>query len=116
MTRIRMRLALAGLLSLIACSDSNGPVNFVDLRFTLQGVVADAVTGARLGGDLKLSLVQGTEVRGPTRLITGSGDPLAGEYAFSGVPLNLNSGNNVFKVIAIRSGYQRFESEISYTT
>src|SRR4051812_4537902 len=102
MTRIPKRLALAGLLTLFACSDSNNPVTLVDLSFTLQGVVADAITGARLGGDLKLYLVQGPSIRGPSRLISGAGDPLEGEYAFTGVPLNFNGGNNIFKVIAIR--------------
>jgi len=39
MMRIPKRLALAGLLTLFACSDSNNPVGLIDLTLTLQGEV-----------------------------------------------------------------------------
>jgi hypothetical protein len=83
------------------------------MTFTLQGVVANAMNGARIGDDLKLYLVQGGTVRGPSRLVTNTTDPLAGEYAFTGIPVEFNLSNNLWKLVAIKSGYQRFESEFS---
>lgn len=113
MNRIAKRLAMAGLLVMFACSSSStGPV-LLTIPFSLQGVVANAVTGARIGGDIKLFLIQGATVRGPSRLITATGDPLMGEYAFVGIPVEFNTGNNVWKVVAIATGYQRFESEFN---
>ena len=112
MNRIANRLAMAGLLLAVACSGSS--VETLGSTYTLQGIVADAVTGVRLGGDLKMYLIQGPEVRGPSRLITGTTDPLMGEYAFTGIPVAYGSGNNVWKVVAIRAGYQRFESEVTF--
>lgn len=112
MNRIANRLAIAGLLLAVSCTDSK--VQTLGSTYTLQGIVADAVTGARLGSDLKLFLIQGPEVRGPSRLITGITDPLQGEYAFTGIPVEYSSGNNVWKVVAVKSGYQRFESEVTF--
>ncbi len=113
MNRIANRLVIAGLLLLVACSGSNS-IETLGSTYTLQGIVADAVTGARLGGDLKMFLIQGPEVRGPSRLITGTTDPLMGEYAFTGVPVAYVSGNNTWKVVVVKSGYQRFESEVAF--
>jgi hypothetical protein len=83
---------------------------------TLQGKVMDAVTGNALGNDanseLKMWLIQGTSDRGPDKLITDPNDPLRGEYAFSGIPVSLDfSDDSCFKVVVVKSGYQRFESE-----
>src|SRR5438132_5011397 len=117
MNRVAKRLATAGLLVLLSCSGGSTysgsalPPDVLAMTFSLQGIVANAVTGARVGGDLKLFLVQGSTVRGPTRLITGASDPLAGEYAFTGIPVEFNSGNNIWKVVAVATGFQRFESE-----
>lgn len=111
MIRNLNRLAIAGLL-LVACSGSS--IQTLGSTYTLQGIVADAVTGARIGGDLKMFLVQGPEVRGPSRLITGTSDPLMGEYAFTGIPVAYASGNNIWKVVVVKSGYQRFESEVPF--
>ena len=115
------RLAAAGLLlSLFACSGSSGTSassgspTVVGSTFTLQGVVADAITGARLGGDLKLYLVQGADVRGPSRLNSNTSDPLAGEYAFVGIPVEFNTGNQLWKIVAVKTGYERFESEFTF--
>jgi hypothetical protein len=111
MNRTANRLAMAGLLLAMSC----GPgVLTLGSTYTLQGIVADAITGARVGGDLKLFLVQGPEVRGPARLITGTTDPLMGEYAFTGIPVAYNSGDNVWKVVVVKTGYQRFESEVTF--
>ena len=113
MNRVSKRLTMVGLLVMFACSSSSGPT-LLTVPFSLQGVVANAITGARIGGDIKLYLVQGATIRGPSRLITGTGDPLLGEYAFTGIPVEFNTGNNVWKVVAIASGFQRFESEITF--
>ena len=117
MTRIANRLAMAGLLLAISCTGSSGILT-LGVSYTLQGIIADAVTGQRLGGDLKLYLIQGPEVRGPSRLITGTSDPLMGEYAFTGIPVTFagfdGTPSNTWKVVAIRSGYQRFESELAF--
>ena len=110
MNRVSSRLAFAGLLLAISCGNPN--VLTLGQTWTLQGILADAVTGARIGGDVKVYLVQGSEVRGPSRLIT-SGD-LMGEYAFSGIPANFAGGSNQnWKLVVVKTGYQRFESEIS---
>lgn len=120
MNRIVKRLATAGLVAVAACSGGTtigggtGPVQSENLTGTLQGIVADAVTGKRVGGDLKLFLIQGATVRGPSRLITGATDPLQGEYAFNGVPVDLASGDATWKVVAVATGYQRFEAEFSF--
>lgn len=112
MNRIAKRLAIAGLLIAVACT--NASIQTLGSTYTLQGIVADAVTGARIGGDLKMFLIQGPEVRGPSRMITGTSDPLMGEYAFTGIPVEYASGNNVWKVVVVKSGYQRFESEVAF--
>ena len=113
MNRTAIRPALAGMLLAVACSGSSS-IQTLGSTYTLQGIIADAVTGARLGGDLKMYLIQGPEVRGPSRLITGTTDPLMGEYAFPGIPVAYANGNNVWKVVAVKSGYQRFESEVTF--
>lgn len=114
MKRFTNGLALAGLLLASACSSSSD--KWYNGTYTLQGVIADAVTGSRIGGgDLQVFLVQGSEVRGPTRLVTDTNDPLLGEYAFAGIPHSLWEGDSTFKVVVIKPGYQRFESEIDFT-
>jgi hypothetical protein len=113
MIRIANRLAVAGLLLAVACSSSSGSATVIGMTFTLQGVVADALNGKRIGDDLKLYLVQGATIRGPSRLINNTGDPLAGEYAFTGIPVEFGNGNNMWKLVAIKTGYQRFESEFN---
>src|SRR5436190_21369866 len=85
MIRLAKCLAYAGLFMAVSC---NGPVLLtLGQTYTLQGIVADAVNGSRLGSGVSLYLVQGPDVRGPSRLVT-SGD-LAGEYAFTGIPVDI---------------------------
>src|ERR1041384_7371124 len=122
MNRMAKRLAVAGLAALISCSggttiaqgDVSGGSSGVSLTGTLQGIVGNAVTGARVGGDLKLYLMQRPTIRGPSRLITGSADPLMGEYAFTGVPVTLAASDATWKIVAIATGFQRFESEFTF--
>lgn len=84
--------------------------------YTLQGFVADAVNGTRIGGsDLQLFLIQGDAVRSPTRTNFNAGDALLGEFSFSGIPADYNATNKTYKVVAVKPGYQRFEAEIEFT-
>ncbi len=89
-----------------------------DITFTLQGKIMDAITGAAIGGnDLKVYLVQGTTDRTPDKLVTNTSDPLVGEYAFSGIPASLvNATDAVYKVVVVKTGYQRFEANVSFKT
>lgn len=78
---------------------------------TLQGKIIDATTGAAIGGTgLKVYLIQGTADRTPDKLITDTADNNVGEYAFSGIPVAVNN-SIAYKVVAINTGYQRFEGE-----
>lgn len=113
-------LLVAAAVALAACSGPSittpsGTLSEFQGRYSLQGVVADAITGVRLGGsDLKLYLIQGADVRSPARLNTESSDPLMGEYAFTGIPVDYNAGNKTYKLVAIKPGYQRFESDLTF--
>lgn len=127
MTRVRAFALLAVALATTACSTkddttTNSTTDFVpaapvadwNRAYTLQGFVADATTGARIGGgDLQLFLIQGAAVRTPTRLNAGAADPLLGEFAFADIPLDANDTNKFYKIVAVKPGYQRFEAEIS---
>lgn len=86
-----------------------------DQTITLQGTIMDAVTGEHLGGnDLQMWLIQGTSHRTPSKLIKNESLPLVGEYAFTNIPVGVNTTDMTFKVIVVKDGYQRFEAEISY--
>lgn len=87
------------------------PLTEFNKTMTLQGKIINATTGAAIGGaDLKVYLVQGTANRTPDKLIIDTNDPLVGEYAFSGIPVALNE-SIAYKVVAINTGFQRFEGE-----
>ena len=117
------RFATASLMLSCACvtketttTTTTTPVtNEFSRTYTLQGVVANAVTGARVGGnDLKLYLVQGVDIRTPSRISSDAADPLFGEYAFTGIPADINATNKTYKVVAVQPGFQRFESDLSF--
>ena len=114
MTRISKYLAVVAASMVVSCH--GGVLLTLGSTYTLQGVVADAVTGARLGNGVSLYLVQGPDVRGPSRFMT-SGD-LTGEYAFTGIPVDISGSTatpqNIWKVVAVKQGYQRFESEVHF--
>src|SRR6478735_2881877 len=101
MGRIMYGLAVSSAVMTAACSnDTLGDRKAINLTYTLQGVVSDAVTGARIGGDdLELYIVEGDDIRGPSRLNDDVTDPLAGEYAFSGIPVDFTAGNKTYKVV-----------------
>ena len=87
----------------------------IDKRATIQGAVFDATTGARLGGnDLKMTLVQGSSDRSPSKLNRDTNSDLMGEYAFADVPVNVDGGNITFKMVITKTGYQRFEGTVTY--
>ncbi len=119
---ILKRVAAVSLMLSCACitkettTTTTTPVtNEFSKTYTLQGVVANAVTGERVGGnDLKLYLVQGADIRTPTRINGNVTDPLFGEYAFTGIPADFNLPNKTFKIVAIQTGFQRFESDITF--
>jgi hypothetical protein len=86
--------------------------------FTLQGKIMNALTGAPVGDDaagaLAVYLIQGDIDRGPTKLHSGAGDPLLGEYSISGIPADKTFGEAIFKVVVIKSGYQDFSANINF--
>lgn len=115
---LRLLLAAAAL-GLAACQSPGvlGAGGLAEFRgtATLQGAVVDGVTGARLGGgDLSLTLVQGAELRTPTRVHTAASDPLLGEYAFSGIPIDVAAANRSFKLVVLKPGYRRFEADLVF--
>ncbi len=80
---------------------------------TLQGTIMDALTGAAIGGgNLQLFLIQGTSTRTPNKLITDTNNPLAGEYAFSNIPVDIVNGDTVYQLVVIKPGYQEFDADV----
>lgn len=98
-------------------SNSETVVQEVDLEGTLQGAIYNAHTGVRIGGeDLQVYLIQGTDHREPTELITDTASVLKGEYSFDQIPVTHSSIlNSTFKLVVYKPGYQVFESEFSFT-
>jgi hypothetical protein len=91
------------------------PINEFNKTLTLQGKIIDAVTGAGVGGsDLKVFLIQGTSNRTPSKMVSNTSDPLVGEYAFSGIPIAINTNNVAYKVVVVKTGYQTFEGEMVF--
>jgi hypothetical protein len=118
-------LLLVATMLFIGCGDTTntttagqlGPQNY-DKTGTLQGKIMDAVTNAPIGNDnnseLKIWLIQGTDNRGPSKLINDKNNPLCGEYAFSGIPISFDwNWNSNFKIVVVKPGYQRFEAAIT---
>ena len=113
-------IILSLMIGLSACGDdiSNGSNTINNQMFskvgTIQGKVLDATTGNPIAGtDLEITLVQGTRHRTPNILITNETLPLAGEYAFSDVPVELDTGNITYKMVVRKPGYQRFEGNVT---
>jgi len=90
------------------------PVTSTDFvrSWTIQGKVMDAVTGEAIGGDTQLWLVQGATDRSPNKFHTAPTDVLLGEYAFTDIPTELVDNNAMFKIVAYKPGFQRFEANI----
>lgn len=87
------------------------------LRYgTLQGKIMDAITGEAIGGDdLELYLIEGTDRHKPDKLVKDIEDTFVGEYAFTKVPVGIDSGNLSFRLVVIKDGYQYREFNISIT-
>lgn len=97
-------------------TSTSTPLVEFNKTMTLQGKIINATTGAAIGGaDLKVYLIQGTTNRTPDKLITDTADNNVGEYAFSGIPVAVNN-SIAYKVVAINTGYQRFEGECLFDT
>lgn len=80
----------------------------------LQGKIIDATTGQPISGtDTQITLVQGLSNRSPDKYISDSANSLAGEYAFANMPVE-PTANNMYKIVVVKTGYQRFESEFTY--
>lgn len=88
-----------------------------DRTGTVQGKVMNALTGAAIGndstGDLQMWLIQGTDNKTPNKLITDSTSALVGEYAFTGIPVDINATEITFKIVAVKKGFQRFEADVT---
>lgn len=112
-------LLVGGMLFGLGCGTTNqaspspNAISQYDITGTLQGKIMDAVTGDPIGGsNLKMYLIQGTSNRGPSSLVTDINSPLAGNYAFSGIPVDLNTGEARFRVVVSKPGYQDFEADV----
>jgi hypothetical protein len=128
MTRALRNLGMAALLLAAACiTKENTGTNTVyapapqglpefTRTYSLQGAVIDANNGTRITGtDLYMRVVTGATIFSPARLMTDAADPLAGEYAFTGLPLDYNTNNQTFKMVVVKPGYERFEADLAYT-
>lgn len=101
---------------------------------TLQGKVMDATTGKAVvndattpANDIKMYLIIGSEARTPSKAVFSATNDLAGEYAFDNIPVTRVGGggatgeapavagpNATYKLVVVKPGYQRFESEFSF--
>lgn len=100
-------------------SNNNQKNNEFDEKGTVQGTVFDAVSGARLAGDvlesLEITLVMGTTYKSPSKLVNNGGDDettFDGDYAFTNVPVTLGDQAE-YRVVVTATGYQQFEGYIS---
>ena len=93
---------------------------------TLQGKVMDATTGKAIVNDptlpadnIKMYLIVGSETRSADKADFSTTSDLAGEYAFNNIPVTQVDGivagpNATYKLVVVKKGYQRFESEFSF--
>ncbi len=116
---IILSLVLAGgmLWGCGSTSSTNNPntnaLQYYNVTGSLQGKIMDAITGDPVGGsNLKVYLIQGTSVRGPNLLVTDPNNPLCGNYAFSGIPADVNTGEIRYRVVVSKQGYQDFEGDV----
>ncbi|MCL4467373.1 MAG: carboxypeptidase-like regulatory domain-containing protein [Deltaproteobacteria bacterium] len=94
-------------------SPSPNALNYYNITGSLQGKIMDAVTGAAIGGsNLSVYLIQGTSFRTPNTLVTNPNSPLCGNYAFNGIPVDVNTGEIRYKVVVSKPGYQNFEGDV----
>ena len=92
--------------------NTNG-LQYYNITGSIQGKIMDAITGDPVSGsNLKVYLIQGTSVRGPNMLVTDPKNPLCGDYAFSGIPADINTGEIRYRVVVSKPGYQPFEGDV----
>ena len=92
--------------------NTNG-LQYYNITGSIQGKIMDAITGDPVSGsNLKVYLIQGTSVRGPNMLVTDPKNPLCGDYAFSGIPADINTGEIRYRVVVAKPGYQPFEGDV----
>ena len=92
--------------------NTNG-LQYYNITGSIQGKIMDAITGDPVSGsNLKVYLIQGTSVRGPNMLVTDPKNPLCGDYAFSGIPADINTGEIRYRVVVSNPGYQPFEGDV----
>jgi hypothetical protein len=83
-----------------------------DGSYTLQGKVMSATDGSPVTTGLTMNLVQGTTIRTDyTFQTTGI---LAGNYAFSNIPLPLACGDITYELVVSAPGFAPFQSDLSY--
>lgn len=88
-----------------------------DKKGSLQGFIRDAITSALFSSysDVKVTLMQGTDRRTPSVLVTDSNDQSFGLYAFSDIPVNLYSTNKNYVIKVTKPGYQDFYGIVNIT-
>ena len=92
--------------------NTNG-LQYYNITGSIQGKIMDAITGAPVSGsNLKVYLIQGSSVRGPNTLITDPKSPLCGDYAFSNIPADVNTGEIRYRIAVAKPGYQPFEGDV----
>jgi hypothetical protein len=130
-----LTVALLGLsLAMTACTGDTNSNNLTSIPGAsaatkvgnIQGKIMDATTGQPIAfsaasyksGDVQIFLVRGNDAQTPSKYIWNSADTLAGEYAFTSVPFNVDTvgataatTNATYKIVIQAKGYQRFESE-----
>lgn len=94
-------------------SPSPNELQYYNIKGSLQGKIMDAITGDPIGGsNLKVYLIQGSSTRGPNALVTDTNSPLCGNYAFSNIPADVNTGEIRYRVVVYKPGYQQFEGDV----
>jgi len=80
--------------------------------YTLQGKVMSATDGSPITTGLTLNLVQGKTIRNDYSLQTTGA--LAGDYAFSNIPLPIACGDITYQLAASATGFEPFQATLNY--
>ncbi len=122
MFRYLVPVALLALTLVMAgCGDETttsqaAPNNEFSKSGTYQGALMDAVTGKRIADPkVKIVMVRGADTVTVSRYVSDATDIVAGEFAFTGVPIAATGGDITYRVVVVAPGYQRFEAEVPAT-